>query len=890
MGSSCTTIRFSELQRLNLPFDSSKHITLRGYGQGCVTTLGTSTFDVQVDNVHALITTYVVPNIVQEVPVLIGRNFTELSHILLVKDSNSLNFLNQQLEISTTDYETSPKKIVLRTIRKETVPFNNLGHIYVHSIDSNYEGDILIEASFRPIEGREYCIPRTILQLRKGTPLPIPCINMSDNELAFKANQVFARGYPCEEAEFSDKVLQITETSTTDLPFEDIPVGPVSQEEKTQLFNLLAEYRDCFAQTLEELGCATTTQMDIRLTDDSPFTYRPYRMSRTEQNRVKEIIEELLANDIIRESDSNYCSPILLVKKKNGEERMCIDYRKLNRMTIKDNHPLPRVDDQVDRLQGSVYFTSLDLKSGYHQISLTEESKRYTSFVTPGGQYEYNTVPFGLTNAPRIFQRFMNKVLKPAQDCAAVYLDDVLLHAPTVEESLNNLRKLLDIFRQEGLTLNLKKCSFLMKTIAFLGFIIENGTVKPGKEKTKAIQEFPTPTSVHQIRQFLGLTGYFRHFVKDYAHISRPMTNLTKKQIAWKWTEKEEAALQHLKDSLSNQPVLALYNPEAVTEVRTDASSLGIAGILMQMQAERLHPVFFYSRQTTDTEQKYHSYELETLAVVESLKKFRPYLLGLQFSVITDCNALKATSTKKQIIPRIARWWLQLQEFTFDVKYRPGNRMKHVDALSRNPVRDQYPEILRIEQADWVLSGQLTDQKIQDIHQTLSKPPESDAGRQIYKNYALRDGRTYRITARGIQWVVPRGMRNQVVRAAHDEHGHFGIEKTLHRLSDHYWFPRMQKYVEQYISCCIPCLFNKRASGRREGFLNLMPKEPTPFHAFHIDHLGPFPKSRRGNVHLIVGIDAFTKFAFLKAVKSTKINMSLTICEIFLPHTVSPKF
>lgn len=242
----------------------------------------------------------------------------------------------------------------------------------------------------------------------------------------------------------------------------------------------------------------------------------------------------------------------------------------------------------------------------------------------------------------------------------------------------------------------------------------------------------------------------------------------------------------------------------AHTEVHRDASQLGLGGILLQKQDDqRLHPICYYSRQTTKGEEKYHSYELETLAVVESLKKFRVYLIGIKFTVITDCNALKATSSKKELLSRIARWWLQLQEYSFEVQYRPGQRMKHVDALSRNPSTTEQPNeesVFNITPSDWVLSGQLTDEKVKEIYQILQKPPEDEYSRNIYKNYALGEGRVYRITARGLQWVVPRGMRNQVVKASHDEIGHFAVEKTLQRLSKYYWFPRMKAYVERYIA------------------------------------------------------------------------------------------
>lgn len=269
-------------------------------------------------------------------------------------------------------------------------------------------------------------------------------------------------------------------------------------------------------------------------------------MSRMEQNVVKDIVEELLQSNVVRESESEYSSPVLLVKKKNGQQRLCVDYRKLNSMTIKDSHPLPRIDDQIDKLQGGNFFVSLDLRAGYHQVPIAETSKRYTAFVTPEGQYEYNRVPFGLSNAPRVFQRLMTKILKPIRERSTLYLDDVLLFGSTIDETLDVLREALQIFREEGLTLNLKKCSFLTTVVTYLGFEISQGNVAPGKEKLRAVSEFPRPSNVHNIRQFLGLTGYFRHFVKDYAILAKPLTTLMKKTAKWKWEDKQEEAFLNL--------------------------------------------------------------------------------------------------------------------------------------------------------------------------------------------------------------------------------------------------------------------------------------------------------------------------------------------------------
>ena len=372
--------------------------------------------------------------------------------------------------------------------------------------------------------------------------------------------------------------------------FTDLKIGDVSEEMKTKLQELVYEFRDCFARSVSELGSAKEVEMTIRLSDETPFSHRPYRMAPSEQALVTKMVDELVENGIVRESASEFASPALLVKKKTGDQRLCIDYRRLNEQTVKDSYPLPRVDDQVDRLTGGKYFVSLDLKSGYYQIPITEASRKYTSFVTHHGQWEWTKMPFGLTNAPRVFQRYMNRILQPVQHLAAVYLDDVLIHAATAPEAIDRLRNVLQIFRNYGLTLNPDKCDFLTRNVTFLGYEVEDGTIRPGKTKIAAVEDFPRPRTVHNIRQFLGLTGYFRHFVKDYAAICRPLTLLLKQEQAWQWEETQEEAFQRLKRSLVERPILTLYQSGAKTEVHTDASGLGLAGILLQRSSdERLH-------------------------------------------------------------------------------------------------------------------------------------------------------------------------------------------------------------------------------------------------------------------------------------------------------------
>ena len=297
-------------------------------------------------------------------------------------------------------------------------------------------------------------------------------------------------------------------------------------------------------------------------------------------------------------------------------------------------------------------------------------------------------------------------------------MDDVLISARSIAEGMELLEEVLKLIGESGLTLNLNKCNFFRKRIDFLGFEIDENGIRPGNRKIMAVANFPVPKNVHEVRQFIGLAGFFRRFVRHFAIIARPLTDLLKVKTEWKWTEEHTKAFNLLKERLIERPVMAVYDNKFETELHTDASKLGIAGILMQRNAEGIiRPVAYYSRKTTKDEQKFYSFDLETLAVIASLHRFHVYLLGIKFKIVTDCNALRATMTKRDLIPRVARWWIQLQEYDCEIEYRPSSRMAHVDALSRNPVTEldsskERPifDILQIEEKNWIVTVQSADE------------------------------------------------------------------------------------------------------------------------------------------------------------------------------------
>lgn len=518
---------------------------------------------------------------------------------------------------------------------------------------------------------------------------------------------------------------------------------------KIEFLKLVNQFGHCFAFKLKDLKETNLVTMKIELNDNQVIKYKPYRVPYHQLNELKTIIDELKETEIIEDSTSEYASPAILVRKKDGSLRMCIDYRKLNRITRRECFPTPNIEEQLNSMVGGNIFCSLDMMSGYYQVSIEPEYRHITAFVTPGGHYQFKRMPFGLTNAPAIFMRLMSQILKKINDRRVYnYMDDVIIVTKTVSEALEVLHKVFSVFEEANITLNIKKCSFFMDNVNYLGHRIGKDGIKPGDHKIEAIKQYPKPTSVKEVRQFLGLTGYFRRFIPAYANIASPLNSLLRKNSEFNWTTLQQQAFEKLKNLLISEPILVIYDPHENHEVHTDACATGLAGALMQNDNGSQRAVAYFSRSTTELERKYHSYELEALAVVESLERFRYYLIGKKFVVVTDCNSLKLTQEKQNIVPRIARWFLRIQEFDFTIQYRSASQIEHVDALSRAtsieqpPVEEVAEKVMLVEMAesDWVAVLQLQDPELLQIKEIMEKSvPNRDKEKHYAKEYQIKE-------------------------------------------------------------------------------------------------------------------------------------------------------
>lgn len=629
-----------------------------------------------------------------------------------------------------------------------------------------------------------------------------------------------------------------------------------------KLNELLLKYSDRFI-TGFPTAVVTTGSLNIRLIKDTTIHYRPYRMAHSERQITAEIITNLKANCIIRESQSPFASPMILVKKKNGQNRLCVDYRALNKNTVKDRYPLPRIDDQLDRLVGNKFYTSLDMASGFHQIPISEDSIEKTAFATPDGHFEYLRMPFGLTNAPAVFQRAINVALGDLRgETALVYLDDVLIASKTIDEGWRKLNVVIEALVKCGFSFNLDKCKFFQTNVEYLGREISANGIRPSKSKIDALTNTPTPTNVKQVRQFMGLANYFRKFISEFAAKTACITALTKINTPFQWSDECEIAKNYIIKQLTSRPLIVLFNPDLPTELHTDASTLGYGAVLFQRVNNQLHVVAYFSRSTTKYEANYHSYELETLAVVNAIKHFRHYLLGVKFLLVTDCNALKATKEKKDLVPRVARWWIYLQDYDFDIEYRKGKTLSHADYLSRNIPSKICYQINSLSKT-WLHVEQQNDPNVAETAEMIrSGDPNTNA------QFLLKNGLLYKKVGDRIKLYIPQQCRLTLMRRFHEDNCHVGWEKTLVKMQEDFWMPHMAKNVRKFVESCLICIVAKRPSGKKQCELHPIKKKPIPFDVVHGDFIGPFPN--KDHQYIFILIDAFTKFVILFPCKSLK--------------------
>ena len=694
----------------------------------------------------------------------------------------------------------------------------------------------------------------------------------------------------------------------------------LTEADKAKLFTLIHTNRDVFALDASELGRTNVCKHRIDIKDATPVKQNPYRVSPAQREELDKHIDLLIEQDMIRPSVSSWASPILLVPKPHSTAlRMCIDYRKLNSVTNKDSHPLPRIDTILDSLHGAKFFTTLDLMCGYWQIEMEEESKDKTAFVSHRGLFEFNVMPFGLSSAVATFSRTMNFVLQhiPKSYCL-VYLDDIIVFSNTIAEHCNHLQEVFNALRKANMKLKPSKCSFAKTSTKFLGHVVSADGIRPHEDNVKAVREFPTPSKPKQVRSFMGLCAYYRRFIKDFAYIAKPLYDLTKKEASFTWTTECEKAFNHFKTILTSEPLLAYPNFRETFYLYTDASNKGIGFTLGQKYDGKEFVILYGGRIFHKSEKNFSTTEKECLAVVAAVQKVRPYVYGTKFIIITDHSALRWLLSIKDPTGRLARWAMILQVYDFEIQYRPGRQHGNADALSRRYDDDteDTEEIPKENESNTQLAladsltapnatkkpliiSTLSLKNLKDLQNTDSKlklkmeilrsrtSPEELPNNQDNRNYHMKDGILY---YQNIQYddqprlVVPDSIKHEILLWNHDHPfaGHFGIEKTYDRIKKHYFWPNMYHEIDNWVKSCLSCAMKNTPTNIQKA--PLLPIAVSgPFEQVSVDIIGPITPSLSGNRYIVVFTDRLTKWVEARALASTE---APTIAKVFLDDVI----
>jgi len=572
-----------------------------------------------------------------------------------------------------------------------------------------------------------------------------------------------------------------------------------------------------------------------------------------------------------------------------------VDYRKLNSITRKDVYPLPRVEDALDHLGGAKYFCILDLISGFYQIEVDSKDREKTAFVTPEGLYEFKRMPMGLCNSPATFQRLMDTIFRSLSWWAIfIYLDDIIVHRRTFEAMLDRLRQVLEILKTAGLTLKPSKCKLGEQKLKYLGHMISAKGVEVDPDKLAAIYKFQELKNITHIRQFVNLCGYYRRFIKDFSLLAAPLNYLLKKDVPFLWTEKQKCAFEKMKLVMMSPPVLTFPHPNLPKVIHTDACGYGVGAVLCQIEDSKEKVIAYASRSLTSAEQKYTTSEQECLAIVFAVGKFRPYLWGQKFTAITDHHAFRWLFSIKDANGRLARRSLLLQSYDMDVQHKPGKKHVDADAFSRRPIEvDSSAHLsdlmkLNVDELNFSLfqSQDTTLGKIIESLRLFAEGWEPKISMKLLQDNTVRDDVLYRANfcAEGKLWklCVPKSLRLQIMESIHADEtgGHLGATRMYYLLSSRFYWSGMYRDVRRYVRGCKVCNLFRPKKGGKVGKMQTFRGITKPFERLGIDFIGPFKKSLRGNKHVIVMIDHYSRYVEASAVaEATVDNVILSLHE-----------
>ena len=727
-------------------------------------------------------------------------------------------------------------------------------------------------------------------------------------------------------------VSECTNTSNTCQTHETFECVDVPDKHRQEILDLLKANADLFAQKDSELSHTDTVKMKINTGDNPPIKLRPYRTPLNNRKVIDDAIDEMLNAKIIQRSKSPWSFPVVIVDKKDGSKRFCVDFRALNKITKSNSYPLPVIDDILALLGRAKYFTSLDLKSGYWQVLMDDNDKEKTAFACHRGLFQFNVMPFGLTTAPAVFQELMARVLEGLDKFTVAYLDDILIYSATLEGHLAHIQQVFDRLREHSLRLKLKKCSFLKSETNYLGFVINENGVMPEARKVNVIKALAPPTCVREVRSLVGMCSYYRRFIPHFSNMAEPIIALTRKYAKFKWDDKCQKAFETLKEKLAGFPVLGYPDSNKMYFLYTDASQDCIGACLTQLcdddnsadsRVRNEKPIYYLSHKLSDTQTRWSTIEKEAFAIHFALQKLDHYLHNAEFIIRTDHKPLKYLLDSPMQNKKIQLWALGIAGYNCKIEYIKGTDNSCADLLSRIPqsagltqendtyepdISDKAYEINALnsnrfdpkefascklppsdliekptlgEEVD-IVTEQSKDTNLMELKIGLLNNKLLPS---VQKRHVIIDNILYYISNVDsdpvLRLYIPEQLRGAVIKQYHDWNGHMGSDKTYDTIRQKYYWPNLYKELYEYIGQCVTC--QSRNMQKIKTPLQDTDIPPYAFAKISLDLSGPYPTSLSGNKYIVGFVDWYSGFpeAFAVPDKCADTIAHLIIEEIF---------
>ena len=645
-----------------------------------------------------------------------------------------------------------------------------------------------------------------------------------------------------------------------------LPVEGETGDKATDL--LLSKHPEVFSKTRFDIGQLKSDVFQVKLTCQLPISLRPYRYPEVNRKVINDQVDELMKANLIKHSTSPYAFPVVLADKKGGEKRLCIDYRRLNDITEAENFPIPLIEDLQDRLLNKGVFSTLDLTSGFWQIAMKEEDRAKTAFVTQDGHYEWLVMPFGLRNAPIAFQRMIHHVImrNHLQQVAFNYIDDILVFSENKHQHVVHLEAVFKALEKENIKLRLTKCQFFKNEVEYLGFHLSLNQVRPIHNNIKAITALEPPQNVDQLRSYLGRVNYYQRFFPNRAASWSILYDLLKKDEPYVWTKERQEAFENIKEYLTSDPVLHIFNPSRDTYLISDASRVGIGAVLKQKdENDVMVPIAYFSKRLTSYQKNYSVPELECLGIVEATEHWRHYLYGRKFFVITDHQPLQWLQRMKTPSARIWNWKIRLADFQMEILYMPGKENDEADLLSRNPV-----------------FFILTDEEIKKAQENSQNEMPSKCNLNNDKIIVHKSGDTTRV------W-LPDDTAAKVLLDIHLGRGHIGKKQMILHFIGKYYNKHLHEIAQEVEETCQTCLKVKQPKYTM-GTLGQIGPAKQPFDIIHIDTTGGFAGYNSTKRYLHFAIDAFSRYIWGLSSSTQKASDFVRLIQLVMkmgkPHMV----